>query len=508
MESNDAPEWEKMLRSMLGDAAVEDIKQRMVEQGLDPANVQGAIPIPSNPMAMQAMMQQMNTVLGQDVGPVNWELAKETARSRVTAKSDPALTAAQSAQVRQALAAASLWLDAVTDLSPGAPDYHAWTRSQWVEGTFDTWRELSEAVAVTASTSLTKVLTEQIQELTQHGDTSMNDALKHLGGIAFGPGNPDVPDPAGEQDFQLDTLFERMAAAMFGSLLGRGLGDLAIESLGSTDIGVPLGAGSSTALVPSNVDAFMDGLAEPAGDVLAFLAVRESAYSRLYHAVPWLRPHVMSVIGDYAKEIRFNMATMEAAARDFNPMDLEQMTDSMGSGLLQPQPTEGQEVTLKRLSITLAIVEGWVEEVSSAALLPYVGNMSALGETMRRRRAVGGPAEQAFATLVGLQLRPRHIREARALFTYLNAKGGPSLRDRLWSHPDLMPTEEHLKDPESYIGIINGDSDTGDAADDELKALLEGSLGYVEGLEPGVDSEGDAEVDGKGSTEPEKDSKG
>src|SRR3712207_7847253 len=34
---------------------------------------------------------------------------------------------------------------------------------------------------------------------------------------------------------------------------------------------------------------------------------------------------------------------------------------------------------------------------------------AALRETVRRRRASGGPAEQTFATLVGLQLRPRRL---------------------------------------------------------------------------------------------------
>ena len=54
---------------------------------------------------------------------------------------------------------------------------------------------------------------------------------------------------------------------------------------------------------------------------------------------------------------------------------------------------------------------------------------AALRETVRRRRATGGPAEQTFATLVGLELRPRRLREAAALWEELAAARGTDGRD-------------------------------------------------------------------------------
>jgi uncharacterized protein (DUF2342 family) len=71
----------------------------------------------------------------------------------------------------------------------------------------------------------------------------------------------------------------------------------------------------------------------------------------------------------------------------------------------------------------------------------------ALREASRRRRASGGPAEQTFATLVGLELRPRRLREAAALWWSVTEKNGVSGRDALWSHPDLMPSSDDLDDP-------------------------------------------------------------
>ena len=69
---------------------------------------------------------------------------------------------------------------------------------------------------------------------------------------------------------------------------------------------------------------------------------------------------------------------------------------------------------------------------------------------MRRRRASGGPAEQTFATLVGLELRPRRLRDAASLWGAMGQLHGNSTRDSLWTHPDLLPTADDLDDPLSY----------------------------------------------------------
>jgi len=95
----------------------------------------------------------------------------------------------------------------------------------------------------------------------------------------------------------------------------------------------------------------------------------------------------------------------------------------------------------------------------NAALGDRLPGAAALGETLRRRRATGGPAEQTFATLVGLELRPRKLREAAALWERLTQAAGVDARDALWQHPDLLPDSEDLDDPAGFIDrVIGGDT--------------------------------------------------
>ncbi|CAM5325417.1 Zinc-dependent metalloprotease OS=Streptomyces tendae OX=1932 GN=GUR47_14855 PE=4 SV=1 [Streptomyces tendae] len=75
----------------------------------------------------------------------------------------------------------------------------------------------------------------------------------------------------------------------------------------------------------------------------------------------------------------------------------------------------------------------------------------ALRETLRRRRASGGPAEQTFATLIGLELRPRRLRDASRLWASLTDARGVDGRDGLWAHPDMLPTATDLDDPDGFV---------------------------------------------------------
>ena len=135
--------------------------------------------------------------------------------------------------------------------------------------------------------------------------------------------------------------------------------------------------------------------------------------------------------------------------RSVDPSSPEAVQEALQSGMFEPEDTPAQKAALARLETLLALVEGWVDAVvtDAAQALP---SAQALRETVRRVRATGGPAEQTFATLVGLELRPRRLREAAELWTELRAARGVDGRDAVWEHAELLPTADDLDDPAGF----------------------------------------------------------
>ena len=73
------------------------------------------------------------------------------------------------------------------------------------------------------------------------------------------------------------------------------------------------------------------------------------------------------------------------------------MEQLLNQGIFEPKATPEQTAALERLETLLALIEGWVQTVVADALGDRIPGASALSETLRRRRATGGPAEQTFA---------------------------------------------------------------------------------------------------------------
>jgi putative hydrolase len=389
-------------------------------------------------------------------GPVNWGLAGNVAGAAAR-EDDPPVTAEQQREVADACRLADLWLEPLTTLPGSGGTGEAWTRLRWLEATQPAWRQLVDPVAG-------RVV------------AAMGSALER--GMADGFGGAVPPEMQGllAGAGPLKGVMDQMGGFVFGAQVGQALGALAKDVLASTEIGLPLHEPGRPALVPANVAAFSDGLEVPADEVRLYLALRECAHQRLFAHVPWLKAHLFDAVDAYARGIEVDSGAIERAIGSLDPSDPESLQRAMGEGMFDLQPTEAQQAALARLETALALVEGWVDAVVDAAATGPLSSAAALRETVRRRRASGGPAEQTFTTLVGLQLRPRRLREAAALWAAVAESRGIDGRDALWAHPDLLPSPADLDDPAGFVartaaGGSGGGSDSGTDWDAELQRL-------------------------------------
>ena len=180
----------------------------------------------------------------------------------------------------------------------------------------------------------------------------------------------------------------------------------------------------------------------------------------------------MSTIHDFAAGIHIDSDRIMELSEEFDPSNPESMKDLVTSGKLLPKRTPEQERALERLGSMLALIEGWVDHVTSEATA-RLPKSDALGEAIRRRRASGGPAERAFSTLVGLELRPRRLREASALWARISEALGAQARDALWQHPDTLPTEFDIDHPQECIDRLLAPTAEPDDMDQALSDLLD-----------------------------------
>jgi putative hydrolase len=389
-----------------------------------------------DPQQFADALRQFADLMSWQGGPVNWDLAKNVARHAVAAEGDPSVLDVDRHKVVDALRLADLWLDEATSFSTGVRIAQAWSRSEWVEATLPVWSKLCDPIADRAVDAMGSMLTEDPSELGAGLPGELSEAFKAISGGMAGLGG----------------MMRRIGGMMVGSQTGAAVGALAQEVVSSTDVGLPLGPEGTAALLPAGVAAFGAGLSVDPDQVRLFLALREAAHHRLFAHVPWLRGHLLSTVEDYARGITVDPSQLREAMPQIDPANPEGMREALsGAALFQPEDTPQQKAALNRLETALALVEGWVDTVVDAAARDRLPQSGALAEAVRRRRATGGPAEHTFATLVGLELRPRRSREAAAIWRGLTEARGAEGRDAVWAHPDLLPTSDDFDDPAGFV---------------------------------------------------------
>ena len=411
---------------------------------IDPSKLASAAGLPNDPEMVAQLISQLQSALQSSEEGVNWGLALEQATGLASRSSVVSLPAERS-QLEQAFHIASLWLAEATSITELSVEPRLISRTEWVTQTMPIWTQFAEPVAMSIADALTGVLREQAPEELEGMLVNASQLMRNVGGT------------------------------LFAMQLGQVVGQLSTEVVSGGDIGIPLlNAGDSEAqavMIPQNVAAFATGLDIPIDQVQLYLAVRELAHARLFRHAKWLRLQLISSITEFANGIRIDTERLEELAGDLDPSNPEELRDALTSGALIPPKSDEQQAALARLETTLALVEGWVDVVTAEATvrLPKSG---AIAETVRRRRASGGPAESAFATLVGLELRPRRLREAAAMWQQVTDAVGADRRDALWSHPDLVPTGEDVTDPRALIARLVAGAPEPDDIDQAIEDLL------------------------------------
>ena len=439
-QGNPEDEFREMLRELLSG-----------NSDIDPAKLASAAGLPNDPAMIAQLISQLTAAMQQGGDGINWSPATAQARTIATAATI-ATPSSDRDELQKALSLAALWLGEATSISDLTTTPRLFTREEWVAATMPVWTQLAEPVALSIANALTDVLRQQGGDEMSGMIDSASRLMRNVGGTLFA--------------MQLGQVVGQLSTEVVSG------GDVGIPLLGATDVGGPE---IQAAILPQNLASFGDGLDIDIEQVRLYLAVRELAHARLFRHAKWLRLQLMTSITEFAQGVRIDTAKLEELASDFDPSNPEELRQAMVSGSLIPPKSESQLAALERLETMLALIEGWVDVVTSHAT-DRLPRSAAIAETVRRRRAAGGPAESAFSTLVGLELRPRRLREAAAMWEAVTAAVGADRRDALWDHPDVVPLSRDIDDPTALLARLvdaaEGRTPEPDDVDQAIDALL------------------------------------
>ena len=368
-------------------------------------------------------------------GPlISPDVLRDVARKFVAAQGDLPIGSQDIAQTQVALDIANTWLDDATNFPAlSRSNMPAWSRREWLDSTVTNWAALIEPLADGMATALTNVLKQTPISEASEGEVS------------------------GAELAAVAPIMRAFMGSLIASQLGTSVGQLAVSITGSNDVAIPLLSTTQARLIPANVAKWAEGLDIPLDEVRIFLAVREAAASRLFSHTPWLTSYIKDAITAFGAGIKIDIDSIQEQAEralETGELDInnpESISVAISAGLFKPEQSPSQDAALAKLEIILALIEGWIDYVTTKAIGDRLPSYPALSETLRRGRATKSPTQQLFATLLGLEVSPRKMRECAHFWFEVESEIGVSERDQRWEDPALLPRAGDLADVKKFL---------------------------------------------------------
>jgi putative hydrolase len=399
------------------------------------------------------LFREFARLLSTGAGPVNWELARQvavaTAAGADTLGMTPQLPSTAAAPAPgearawdDRLRLAELWVDPATSLPATGVALAARpvSRPDWAEAVLPGFAPLVEP-----------------------GARRMSEALG--ADAAPGMGMPGAGDMVG-----------RVGGLLAGLQAGALVGQLARSVLGQYELPMPPGDPGRVLVLPENVRAFEQSSGLPSDQLRLWLACHEVAAQRLLVGVAWLRDHLHRLVDEIARETDPDASGLLDRLRSMEtggPEALQELLEGGGEDLLGP-PSAALQAAVGRLEVLLALAAGYPLVIAGRALEGRLPAVDGIQAAVRQRLAERQGPHGLFAQL--LRADPERAAAARGerfCHEVLAATDIEGL-DRVWAHPDFLPSTEELAVPGRWlerVGLVGGEEVD---LDEGLRALLEG----------------------------------
>jgi len=188
--------------------------------------------------------------------------------------------------------------------------------------------------------------------------------------------------------------------------------------------------------------------AEP-DELLRWVALHEVTHALQFGAVPWLRPHIASVVRELLGGMQVD-ATRLLKLPDAS--DLRSLVDKLREGdiatlIVGPE----RRAALDAMQAFMAVLEGYAEHVMDTVGAEILPNLPELRGAMDRRRRDRSGLLRIFEKLIGMDLKLRQYELGKQFCDAVAQAGGIAALNRVWEEPAQMPTLAELEDPHGWM---------------------------------------------------------
>ena len=378
----------------------------------------------------------------QSPGPLNWEIARQTAEQVAIERgdddrADESIAEATRAELAELARAAvgpvvtETGLDDVLTLPVDVIDRRTWARRH-----LDGLRPVLETLATTMQDSLAA-------DLDQAEDEDVQELTADMLGMPMGAAG-------------MRGLMGMLGPILLGAQTGSMIGYLAQYALGAYDLPLPSVDSPRITFVAPNIDRFADAWSLEPREVRMAVAITETVRAA-QRTRPWVRERLVQIARDYVGAFALDPHAFDDAFGDLDPTDAEAMARmaQRPEVLLGALRNDEQRAILERNQQFTMVLEGHADLVTDEIAAKLLSDSPRIAEALRRHHVERGEAGRFVEGMLGVELDRGHYERGHEFCAGVVERAGMPGLNRLLEAPDRLPTPNELAAPGLWLARID-----------------------------------------------------
>jgi coenzyme F420 biosynthesis associated uncharacterized protein len=187
-----------------------------------------------------------------------------------------------------------------------------------------------------------------------------------------------------------------------------------------------------------------------------WLALHEVTHRMQFTAVPWLRDHFVSLVGQMIEPLHADPQNLAETVRRIVSEVRSGRNPLQESGVVGMLATPEQRLALQKISGMMSLLEGHGDVTMDRAGAAEVPGAAEFSRVLHQRRTQAKGLTRLMSRLLGLDAKMRQYAEGELFVESIEKTGGPELLAQVWRGPEWLPTLDEIRNPDTWVARAGG----------------------------------------------------
>jgi len=216
------------------------------------------------------------------------------------------------------------------------------------------------------------------------------------------------------------------------------------------------GSGGRLMLVAPNIVQAERQLNVDPHDFRLWVCLHEETHRVQFTAVPWLRDHMRSLIGEFVDATELDASAVSRFASEGLGELVRILRGDSQASLADLFQNDHQRSVVNQLTGIMSLLEGHADVVMDGVGPEVIPSVAEIRRKFDQRRKGTSGLDRMLRRLLGVESKMRQYRDGAVFVREVNDRVGLSGFNAVWAEPANLPTQTDISDPAAWVARVHG----------------------------------------------------